>query len=63
MYTPIKPPIADLPIWKEVRGRFNLQLESKNQGRYPLPGKMPEGILVTCVCGEKLTRSAMDICF
>lgn len=59
MLTPKRPPIADHPIWAKLRGYWNLQPKSKNQGRFPLrplPAMLEAETLdvkVTCVCDEQ----------
>lgn len=59
MFTPEKPPIAEHPIWLEVRGWIYPQADSKNKSRYPLRTDTPrelinrvEQVIVPCVCGQ-----------
>jgi len=59
MLTPERPPIADDPIWGEIREWIYPQVKSENKSRYPLRTNTPaalivraEAVTVACVCGQ-----------
>lgn len=58
--TPVRPPIADLPVWVELRRWVDVQTGSQNQPRFPFRRGLPAGLraramavkVVCLACGD-----------